>query len=153
MRGSHDGALEAAHALALEGRRFDMPVSQSGPTYDLVVVGRGISGLSAARFFREARGKGQRILMLENHDDFGGHARRNELDVDGKTLIGYGGSQTIDKPSAYSAVASGLLKDLGIETDRFYDYYDREYFSGLGNAFRQENFRRTSADSQSTQEL
>ena len=129
MRGSHDGSFEAAHAVAREGRSFSLPSSSTEPIYDLVVVGGGISGLSAARFFRQARGNKQRILILENHDDFGGHARRNELDVDGQTLVGYGGSQTIDTPSAYSKVAADLLKDLGIELDRFYDYFHQDYFS------------------------
>ncbi len=132
MRGSHDGAFEAAHAVAREGRSFPIPKQQTDATYDLVVVGGGISGLSAAKFFRDRNGDGSRILVLENHDDFGGHARRNELNVDGKTLIGYGGSQTIDTPSAYSRVAAGLLKDLGIELDRFYDYYDQAFFSQRG---------------------
>lgn len=132
LRGSHDGSFEAAHAVAREGRSFPIPKQQTEATYDLVVVGGGISGLSAAKFFRDRHGKESRILVLDNHDDFGGHARRNELDFDGKTLIGYGGSQTLEKPSAYSKVAGELIKDLGIHTDRFYDYYDQEFFSSRG---------------------
>ena len=46
--------------------------------YDLIVVGGGISGLAAAYFFRKQAAK-SRILILDNHDDFGGHARRNEF--------------------------------------------------------------------------
>jgi spermidine dehydrogenase len=129
LRGSHEGSYAVAHALAREGKRFAVPTGQTGEVYDLVVVGAGISGLSAAKFFRDRREGRSRILLLDNHDDFGGHARRNELDVDGKTLIGYGGSQTIDTPSAYSAVAKQLLRDLAIDTDRFYDFYDQGFFS------------------------
>src|SRR5436853_5548395 len=78
MRGSHDGSFEVSHAL--RDGRF-RPTGQSvatGETYDLVVAGGGISGLSAAYFYR-ARVPSARILILDNHDDFGGHAKRNEF--------------------------------------------------------------------------
>ncbi|MGB5627639.1 MAG: FAD/NAD(P)-binding protein, partial [Woeseiaceae bacterium] len=132
MRGSHDGSFEIAHALARAGQKFSRPSQQTDSTYDLIVVGGGISGLSAAKFFRDRRGGGNKILVLDNHDDFGGHARRNEFDVDGKTLLCYGGSQTIDGPAKYSKVAGQLLRDLSIDTQRFYDYYDQSYFSSRG---------------------
>ena len=132
MRGSHDGSFEIAHALARAGQKFSRPSQQTDSTYDLIVVGGGISGLSAAKFFRDRREGASKILVLDNHDDFGGHARRNELDVDGKTLLCYGGSQTIDGPAKYSKVAGQLLRDLSIDTQRFYDYYDQAYFSSRG---------------------
>ena len=132
MRGSHDGSFEIAHALARAGQKFSRPSQQTDSTYDLIVVGGGISGLSAAKFFRDRREGASKILVLDNHDDFGGHARRNEFEVDGKTLLCYGGSQTIDGPAKYSKVAGQLLRDLSIDTQRFYDYYDQEYFSSRG---------------------
>ncbi len=132
MRGSHDGSFEIAHALARAGQKFSRPQKQTESTYDLIVVGGGISGLSAAKFFRDRRDGRSKILVLDNHDDFGGHASRNEFDVDGKTLLCYGGSQTIDGPARYSKVAGQLLRDLSIDTQRFYDYYDQEYFSSRG---------------------
>ncbi len=132
MRGSHDGSFEIAHALARAGQKFSRPSQQTDSTYDLIVVGGGISGLSAAKFFRDRGDGASKILVLDNHDDFGGHARRNEFDVDGKTLLGYGGSQTIDGPAKYSKVAGQLLRDLSIDTQRFYDYYDQSYFSSRG---------------------
>ena len=132
MRGSHDGSFEIAHALARAGQKFSRPSQQTDSTYDLIVVGGGISGLSAAKFFRDRRDGASKILVLDNHDDFGGHARRNEFDVDGKTLLCYGGSQSIDGPAKYSKVAGQLLRDLSIDTQRFYDYYDQEYFSSRG---------------------
>lgn len=128
MRGSHPGSFEVAHALALSGATWPRPDSLSDGTYDLVVVGGGISGLSAAFFYRQRAGKDASILVLDNHDDFGGHAKRNEFDVDGTKLVCYGGSQSIDTPGHYSPVAKQLLKDIGIHTERFYDYFDREYF-------------------------
>ncbi len=132
MRGSHDGSFEIAHAVARAGQKFARPKVQTENIYDLIVVGGGISGLSAAKFFRDRRDGPSNILVLDNHDDFGGHARRNEFNVDGKTLLGYGGSQSIEGPAAYSTAAARLLKDLSIDTDRFYDYFDREFFKSRG---------------------
>ena len=132
LRGSHAGSFEVAHAISWGEASWPRPATQTDDDYELVVVGGGISGLSAAFLYRQQVGPDARILILDNHDDFGGHAKRNEFDVDGKKLIGYGGSQSIDTPGHYSAVAAQLLKDVSIDTERFYDYYDREYFSKHG---------------------
>ena len=75
MRGSHDGSFETAH-LVRDGDSFE--AAQNDEEYDLVVVGGGISGLSAAWFYRQSAGPDKKILILDNHDDFGGHAKRNE---------------------------------------------------------------------------
>ena len=128
MRGSHPGSFEVAHALARNGARWTEPTDQTDRDYDLVIVGGGISGLSAAYLYKQRHGKNSRILILDNHDDFGGHAKRNEFTVDGKQLIGYGGSQSIADPSSWSPVGKKLLKDVGVHTERFYDYFDRNYF-------------------------
>lgn len=134
LRGSHAGSFEVAHALALEGKVPALPKEPQGSTYDLVVVGGGVSGLSSAYFFREQAGQAARILVLDNHDDFGGHAKRNEFAVGGRSLIGYGGSQSIDTPSAYSRAAIGLLRKLGVDVAKFYTYYDKGFVKrhGLG---------------------
>ena len=128
MRGSHLGSFEVAHALARNGARWTEPTDQTDRDYDLVIVGGGISGLSAAYLYKQRHGKDSRILILDNHDDFGGHAKRNEFTVDGKQLICYGGSQSIADPSSWSPVGKKLLKDVGVHTERFYDYFDRNYF-------------------------
>ncbi|HEY1449298.1 MAG TPA: NAD(P)-binding protein, partial [Caulobacteraceae bacterium] len=86
----------------------------TGETYDLIIVGGGISGLSAAHFFRKAR-PGARILIIDNHDDFGGHAKRNEHHLGNKLHLMNGGTLEIDSPFPYSPVADGLLKTLGID--------------------------------------
>jgi len=132
LRGSHPGSFEVAHGLAHEGRRDWGPVMEpESGTYDLVVVGAGISGLSAAWFFRKQH-PDARILILDNHDDFGGHAKRNEFQVAGRRLIGYGGSQTLEEPSSYPQTAKSLLRELGIELKRFDTAYDRQYFRRHG---------------------
>ncbi len=127
LRGAHVGSFETAHALAREGRHWDSGTDTGEGQFDLVVVGAGISGLAAAWFYRKEK-PDARILVLDNHDDFGGHAKRNEFSYEGKTYIGYGGSQSIDTPSSYSAEALGLLKSLGIELKRFYQAFDRELY-------------------------
>lgn len=135
MRGSHAGSFEVAHALAWQGRRWQRPDAVQDADYDLIVVGAGISGLAAAHFYRSRVGADARILILDNHDDFGGHARRNEFSVSGRGLIGYGGSQTLESPGRYSIAARGLLRELGVDTERFRVYYDQQFDSryGLGN--------------------
>ena len=133
MRGQHPGSFEIAHAFAREGRRFGIDDAPSEEKYDLVVVGGGISGLAAAWFYRRAVGAGARILVLDNHDDFGGHAKRNEFLAGPRTLIGYGGSQSIQSPKTlWSDVARGLLRDLGVEISRFDSAFDRGFYASLG---------------------
>ncbi len=132
LRGSHAGSFEVLHDVAREGRVWPRPASLTDHVYDLIVVGGGISGLAAAFFYRQQTGPDTRILVLDNHDDFGGHAKRNEFTVDGRTLIGYGGSMSIDTPSGYSAQSARLLRDVGIETSRFYDYFDHDFFASRG---------------------
>ena len=71
-----------------------------------------------------------RVLILDTNDDFGGHAKRNEFVVDGRTLLGYGGTQSIDSPAHnWDGVAKGLLKDLGIDVRRFDQAFDQEFFA------------------------
>ena len=130
LRGSHAGSFEAAHAV--RGRPWTGSVTATGETYDLVVVGAGLSGLAAAHFYRQAAGDGARILLLDNHDDFGGHAKRNEFTQAGRMLIGYGGTQSIDTPSSFSPEARGLLRDIGVDLPRFYSAFDRELYSSMG---------------------
>ncbi len=128
MRGSHVGSFEAAHRLR-DGLPFDLSSARVDEHYDLIVVGGGISGLAAAFFYRQ-RKPGAKVLILDTHDDFGGHAKRNEFEVDGQLLLGYGGTQSIDSPRHHwSKAALGLLSDLDIRLDRFQTAFDQEFYS------------------------
>ena len=135
LRGSHVGSFEIAHEMALQKRSDWSEIAhahtdgQREKTYDLVVVGAGISGLSAAYFYQQQHPDAQ-ILILENHDDFGGHAKRNEFDMGAgnPNIIGYGGSQSLEAPGAYSEVAVGLLNSLGVETKKLGEAYDQSFY-------------------------
>ena len=115
MRGSHPGAFESAHALR-DGARLPA-AADLDELYDLIVVGAGLSGLSAAHFYRE-QNPSAKILLLDNHDDFGGHAKRNEFDGAGRLRLLNGGTLEIDSPRPYSAVADGVLRALGVDVPR-----------------------------------
>ena len=133
MRGSHPGAFEAAHAVrdgTLKVPAGKLPGDEEH--YDLIVVGGGISGLSAAYFFRE-RKPDAKILILDNHDDFGGHAKRNEFMLNGKLALMNGGTLEIDSPRPYSVVASGLLRKLGVDPVKLDQECSKEdFYKSLG---------------------
>jgi len=133
MRGSHPGSFEVAHAIR-DGERFDVGAVADGDAVDLVVVGAGISGLAAAWFYRREH-PGSTVMLLDNHDDFGGHAKRNEFTVDGRFLLGYGGSEALQSPEAlYGPEAKQLLAALGVDHHRFEDYFDTDLYPSLGLA-------------------
>jgi spermidine dehydrogenase len=143
MRGNHDGSFTYAHGLR-DGESWDAngPAAKTGEAYDLVVVGGGISGLAAAYFYRKLVGKDARILILDNHDDFGGHAKRNEFRAGNRMVLSYGGTQSIESPGKYSDVAKSLIKEIGVETERFYKDYDQNLYAKMGTAafFDKETF-------------
>ncbi len=119
IRGSQPGSFTAAHALR-DRRSVDLGHAEhTGETYDLVIVGGGLSGLAAAHFFHKSVGPGARVLILDNHDDVGGHARRNEFHHQGRTLVLNGGTLDIESPARYNQWARQVLDDIGVDLPRY----------------------------------
>jgi len=144
MRGSHPGAFEVAHSLR-DGTFWNDAgkLIDTHETYDLIVVGAGMSGLAAAYFYRKRVGSTARILILDNHDDFGGHAKRNEFRPGGRLLLANGGTVAIESPFPYSKEARGLLTELGIDPPALEKKgLDRDVYRGLtsGYFFDKETF-------------
>jgi spermidine dehydrogenase len=133
LRGSHVGAFETMHKVRDGVFWDDAPKAvDTGETYDLVIVGGGISGLAAAHFFRKASGDKARVLILENHDDFGGHAKRNEFQAGDRTILGFGGTFSIESPAQYSAVAKGVIEELGIDVPSYPKYVNKDLYRSFG---------------------
>jgi spermidine dehydrogenase len=133
LRGSHVGSFETMHQVR-DGVFWDeapKPVD-TGESYDLVIVGGGISGLAAAHFYRKTAGDKTRILILENHDDFGGHAKRNQFRAGDRMILGFGGTYSIESPSPYSAVAKGVIEELGIDVPSYPKYVSKDLYRSLG---------------------
>ena len=132
-RGHHQGSWETMHGVR-DGTFWQNAGAPepTGERYDLVVVGGGISGLAAAFLYRQQQ-PGARVLVLENHDDFGGHAKRNEFSTrSGRLLIGYGGSQSMQTPSYWSPAVKRLIADIGIDTEAFRQFYDQGWAEKRG---------------------
>ena len=131
MRGSHPGSFEVAHQVRDDAHGAFQNIEDTNERYDLVVVGGGISGLASAYFFRKRAGPKAKILILDNHDDFGGHAKRNEFQYEGRTLVDLGGTEFIESPSGYPPEAAALLKELGIDVSLADTVFDHDLYRSL----------------------
>jgi len=133
MRGSHPGSFENAHSLR-DGTFWDTAAKpqDTGENYDLIVVGGGISGLAAAHYYRKTAGASARVLILDNHDDFGGHAKRNEFRVGSTSRLGFGGTFSIESPAPYSSVAKALIEELGIDVSSYPKYVAKDLYRSHG---------------------
>jgi spermidine dehydrogenase len=134
MRGNHPGSFEVSHALAWKGVK-PAEHRKLNQHYDLVIVGAGVSGLATARFYQQRMGPDAQILLLDNHDDFGGHAKRNEFHHNGRMMLSLGGAQNLEGPSGYSEMAGGLMVDIGID-DKFVAAMDVNTPDDMALAFK-----------------
>src|SRR5271166_3186736 len=144
MRGSHDGSWEVAHELRDgNGKNEDWanPIND-GESYDLVIVGGGISGLAAAYFYRKFAGQQSKILILDNHDDFGGHAKRNEFQAEKRLLLGYGGTQSIEARRFFKYYNQNLFDSMHLQEAVF---FDKETF-GTDRLLRQKSLHYFAVD-------
>ena len=145
LRGQHASAVEAFGAID-SGKFSQFPGidDDTRETYDLVIVGGGLSGLAAAYFWQRALGATQRVLILDNHDDFGGHAKRNEFVYNGRTFLSFGGTMSIATPYPYSYMSKRLVEDLGIDVTKNAEVTSRELFDtyhlGPSTFFDKEHF-------------
>lgn len=132
LRGSHPGSFEVAHLMP-DGARYDDPADSidTGEEYDLIVVGGGISGLAAAHFFRKEAVPDARILIVENHDDFGGHAKRNEFEYNGRTMVDLGGTEYVEAPWSYPGPAKAVLDDIGVDVGLAQKVFDHDLYKSL----------------------
>ncbi len=122
------------HRAAFKGTRAtfeEVPVEEH---YDLVVAGAGLSGLATAVFYRERFGPESKILIVDPMADFGGHAARNEFDVDGSRLIGYGGSESLQSPALnFGPATKQLMAMLGVDISKFEtSYFRHSLYADLG---------------------
>lgn len=129
-RGQYPGSYDAAHA-----ERDGTPVPEgeaTGESYDLVVVGGGLSGLAAAWYYREKAGPSARILVLELLDDFGGHAQRSEFVYGGQKFMAPAGSAYFVNPTTWTYDAKRMVKALGVDTDKDLGQWHPEIFKSHG---------------------
>jgi len=114
MRGSgYPKAFDTGHAMRDGTIKLDeSKIEDTGEEFDLVVVGGGISGLAAAFYYQRENGGKSKVLILDNHDDFGGHAKRNEFDFGDRTVISNAGTFNI---SPGSDNARSFLESIGID--------------------------------------
>ncbi len=145
LRGNYPAAIDEFDAIR-QGTYAQPSLADADlhEEYDLVIVGGGISGLSAAYLYRAALGPVPKILILDNHDDFGGHAKRNEFHYQGKTFVGFGGTMGIETPYPYSYAAKALIRDLGVEVERNPEFLnhdlEQKYGMGASTFFDKEHF-------------
>lgn len=89
--GNTQAVVDTAHGI--RDRLYPDPATKPiDEDFDLVIVGGGFSGMTAAYEFSKRAGEGATCLLLDNHPVVGGEAKQNEFDVDGHRLVAPQGS-------------------------------------------------------------
>ena len=133
LRGQDMASTTLAHGVR-DGKFAQLPgdVVDTGEEYDLIVIGAGLAGLAAAYVYHREKKGCCRILILDNHDDFGGHARRNTFHWQGTTLIGPGGTFALEEPELSPPEAVEIFNELGIDPKHMESYRDDEFNKRFG---------------------
>lgn len=129
LRGSHLGSFENAHTIT--EKKYDIDSMKIEEKYDLIVVGAGISGLTAAYQYLKKK-KNAKILILDNHDDFGGHAKRNEFSSGKTRILGYGGSESIQSPKHFMrGEVKNILTEIGVNIEELGNKFALNFYENL----------------------
>ena len=131
IRGQDSGSTELGHRIRDGKAAVPADVVDTGESYDLIVIGAGLAGLCSSYVYKRERSNA-RILLLDNQDDFGGHARRNTFEHNGTTLIAPGGTFALENPEDSPRGAKEILESLEIDIDLLEGYRDREVFKRYG---------------------
>jgi spermidine dehydrogenase len=111
--------MDAGHQLRDQPwEKLAQNITDTGEILDCVVVGGGLSGLSAALYFRNQAKSSWSCLVLDNHCVFGGFAKRNEFVVNGQRLIAQQGSTQFQIPYPRSFWAQ-FYESIGLDWRAF----------------------------------
>ncbi|HTE45267.1 MAG TPA: FAD/NAD(P)-binding protein [Gemmatimonadaceae bacterium] len=110
--GNTKPVMDAAHRIR-DGAYAKPPAAvDTGELYDFLIVGGGITGLTAAYFYAKNTESRKSCLVLENHPIFGGEAKQNEFLVNGVRLIAPQGSNDFGVPRQGAGWQSEMWDDL-----------------------------------------
>jgi spermidine dehydrogenase len=128
-----EGQTPRAMALGHRVRDGEIPseVVDTEEVYDLVVVGAGIAGLGAAYLYYQEAGEPS-ILLLDNHDGLGGHARRNVMEYGGARLIAPGGTFALEDVEDSPEEALDFFRRIGLDPQRLVEYRDPKFRERFG---------------------
>jgi spermidine dehydrogenase len=132
LQGQDPRAMALGHRVRSGEFRSPPEAVDTGEGYDLVVVGAGIAGLTAALLFNEDAPGEPRILILEGADDFGGHARRNVFERGAVRLVAAGGTFALEEPEHSPEEAREVFRRIGLDPDRLVGYRDPEFRKRYG---------------------
>ncbi len=116
--------VNAGHKLR-DGAYDPSKAVDTQESFDLLIVGAGLSGLGAAHYFVKATDGRKRCLILENHPIFGGHCKQNDFIVNGQRLTGPQASNDFGVPRAGSGTQMDqLFTELNIPREFTWQEWD-----------------------------